>query len=370
MYNHYCLTEINFCDFNFLKNYIQNIEDKESTIMIITKSASDRFNLSDLIYTNKFIWINSFNSNPTEIDIINSLKIISNNNASKIIAIGGGSAIDLAKAISAFYDTNLNTLYTREDIVNKILNKNYLNTNIDIIAIPTTAGTGSEVTKWATIWDSINNKKYSIDAYYLQPKQAFICTELTLTMPKKLILSTALDALSHAIEAFWAKSTNILSKELSIRAVELIVNNLHIALKEPSNYKCREKLIIASLLAGISFSKTRTTACHSISYPLTSLYNIEHGFAVALTLSELFEINKSKTDDIEELEKIFIDYNGIKNWLDFVCKDIVTLKLSYFGIKKTDIDHIVENAFTGGRMDNNPVEISNDTLLKILNNIY
>lgn len=370
MYNHYCLTEINFCDFNILKSYIKNIEEKENTVIIISKSASDRFNLTDLISTNKFIWINSFNSNPTEIDIINSLKIIANNNVSKIIAIGGGSAIDLAKSISAFYDANMNTVYTIEDIVNKILNKDYINTNVDIIAIPTTAGTGSEVTRWATIWDSMNNKKYSIDAYYLQPKQAFICTDLTLTMPKKLILSTALDALSHAIEAFWAKSTNILSKELSIRAVELIVNNLPVALKEHSNYKCREKLFLASLLAGISFSKTRTTACHSISYPLTSIYNIEHGFAVALTLSELFEINKRNTDDIEVLEKIFIDYGGIKSWLDFVCKDIVTLRLSYFGIKKSDINNILTNSFTAGRMDNNPVEISNDLLLKILNNIY
>ncbi|WP_297208444.1 phosphonoacetaldehyde reductase [uncultured Brachyspira sp.] len=370
MYNNYCLTEINFCDLNLLKNYIQNIEEKENTVIVISKSASERFCLSDLVYKNKFIWINSFNSNPTEIDIINSLKIIASNNISKIIAIGGGSAIDLAKAISAFYDININTIYTRDDIVNKILNKDYINTNIDIIAVPTTAGTGSEVTKWATIWDSMNNKKYSIDAYYLQPKQAFICTDLTLTMPKKLILSTALDALSHAIEAFWAKSTNSLSKELSIRAVELIVNNLPAALENPLYYECREKLSIASLIAGISFSKTKTTACHSISYPLTSMYKIEHGFAVALTLSELFEINKYETKNINELSQLFSTYGGIKNWLNSVCKNIVELRLSYFGVEKNDFENIVNNSFTIGRIDNNPVYLSRDELFEILNRIY
>lgn len=366
MFNSFCNTDIIFCKIDYLREYLKKIDD--CSVVIINQSAAERFQLLDTINKSNFICINNFNYNPTQMDIINSLEKISNRKINNIIAIGGGSAIDLGKSIKAFYNTN-NINYTIKNITDAIINKNYYHNDINIIAIPTTAGTGSEVTQWATIWDYNNGKKYSIDDKILQPIQALICTELTLTMPKRLILSTALDALSHAMEAFWAKNTNLLSKEISIRAIELIAENLKKSLDDPLNYYCREKLLLASLLAGISFSKTRTTACHSISYPLTSMFKIEHGFAVTLSLSEIYKINASESYDIKEIDNIFSKYNGLKNWLDIVCKDIVKLKLSYFGIKQKDIESIIENAFTSGRMDNNPVNIDKNKLKKILTDI-
>lgn len=372
MYDSFCETEIKFCDLDFIKKYLN--EENQNTIIVMSKNSADRFLLSDIIKNKNFLWVNSFSNNPTQIDILNSLNIIKNNIKlyNKIIAIGGGSAIDLAKSIAAFFNITNENL-TIEYITKKIKSKVYINEKIDIIAIPTTAGTGSEVTQWATIWnyyENDNNNKFSIEHKSLKPKKAFICTELSLTMPKKLILSSALDALCHSIEAFWSKNTNKLSKELSIRSIELIVYNLPEALKDISKYEYRDNLMIASLIAGISFSKTKTTACHSISYPLTSKFKIEHGFAVALTLYEILELNKNYIGDMYKIYNIFDKYNGVKEWLNLVCKDLIELKLSYFGVKKQDIENIVNNSFTKERMDNNPAYISKEDLYKVLNKIF
>ena len=339
MYDSFCETEIEFCNLDSIKKYLS--EENQNTIIVMSKSSADRFLISDLIKSKNLLWIDSFSTNPTQIDILDSLNIIKNNVKlfNKIIAIGGGSAIDLSKSIAAFYNI-INENLTIEYITEKIENKFYFNDKLDIIAIPTTAGTGSEVTQWATIWNCIknnNDNKFSIEHKSLKPKKAFICTELSLTMPKKLILSSALDALCHSMEAFWAKNTNKLSKELSIRAIELIAYNLPEALKDIREYKYRDNLMIASIIAGISFSKTKTTACHSISYPLTYIFKIEHGFAVALTLYEILELNKNYIDDMYKIYNIFNEYNGIKEWLNLVCKDLIELKLSSFGVNVEDL---------------------------------
>src|SRR5690606_17304160 len=107
------------------------------------------------------------------------------------------------------------------------------NVKIPIIAVPTTAGTGSEVTKWATIWDHNGKLKYSIDDDSLQPKQAIVVPEFTMTMPMSLTISTGLDALCHAVEAYWAKTSNDMVREVSKLAISLIVNNL------PKLIKCQ-----------------------------------------------------------------------------------------------------------------------------------
>ena len=132
-----------------------------------------------------------------------------------IIAIGGGSSIDLAKAISALYD------YKNEDILELIKNKDYLsNVNyIPVIAVPTTAGTGSECTKWATIWDFDNCKKYSVDADFLYPIESWLVPELTITMDENMTLATGLDALAHAMESYWSVPSNAYTRILARNSI-------------------------------------------------------------------------------------------------------------------------------------------------------
>ena len=286
-----------------------------------------------------------------------------------IVAVGGGSAIDIAKMIAAFWYIKERT-YTTDDILKSIQTKAYLkqNRNISIIAVPSTAGTGSEVTSWATLWDMANFKKYSVDADYLYPKETFIIPEFTLTMPDRLTLATALDALCHATESYWAKDSSSITRELSKAAVKLIVKYLPKVLEDRQNEYYREKMSLGSLYAGLAFSQTRTTACHSISYPLTMKYGIDHGFACALTLAEVFKINKEHITESDDLLEAFNikDICQLQEWLDRVSENIVHLRLSSFNISEEDIPLIVNMSFTQGRMDNNPVSLNEEDVSKLL----
>ncbi len=291
-----------------------------------------------------------------------------------IIAIGGGTTIDFAKVISALYSFSDNGVISVEEVVDLITSKKYLeNTEyIPIIASSTTAGTGSDCTKWATVWDFDNTKKYSVDADYLYPTESWLIPELTLTLPKKLTLSTALDALSHACEAYWAVSTNSIVQVLSTDAISLIVKYLPLVLDDLNNIEYRKKVYMGAFFAGLAFSNTRTTACHSISYPLTLLYGIPHGLAVSLTLSEVLKQNKDYIDNLD----FFLDAWGVDSvdeidvWIENVSNDIQVLKLSEFGVKVEDIDDIIKLTFTGGRMDNNPVVFTQQQVKEILLKCY
>lgn len=367
--------------------YISNLEElptiiKESylnqTVIVMSAQSSKRYGLDvflkELDKKQNIVWISSFSSNPTQQDIQNSLTQIGDFHFQQILAIGGGSAIDLSKGILALYPENhpvTMQVPTIEEITKSITEKNYISksTSLSLIAIPTTAGTGSEVTSWATIWDVNASAKYSIDAPWLTPKIVYLIPELTYTLSPRLTLSTGLDALAHAMEAYWAKATNPTVKTLALDAVQAIVKYLPIAVADPSNKEARVQLLLASCTSGLAFSQTRTTACHSISYPLTYLYHIEHGFAVAMTLAQVAELNKKAVPDLERLLDCFSSYNGIDTWLDTVCNGIVKLRLSEWGISETDIPTIVEHSFTKGRMDNNPVALTSEDISSILKRI-
>ncbi|MGI6189943.1 MAG: phosphonoacetaldehyde reductase, partial [Caldicoprobacteraceae bacterium] len=348
-------------------------------VLIMSESSSIRWNMTSFIeqleekcksMDGTFIWIKNIKPNPTPKDIMQALHFIGDKKVDVIIALGGGSAIDLAKGISAFYNSKKNTEYTIEQITENIKLREYENRRlVDVIAIPSTAGTGSEVTQWATIWDESNHTKLSIDNPMLQPKMAIIVPELTLSMPAKITLSSGLDAISHAIESYWSKHTNPIVQEIAYRAIELIVQNLREAIEEPYNLIIREDLCKASLLAGLAFSQTRTTACHSISYPLTIFYNIPHGLASSITLDAVSRINRGNFPNDTVLFDLFDKYDGIMNWINMVSEGVVEMKLSSFGIKLQDIKFIAGNAFTSGRMDNNPVNLTKNDVEKILHSI-
>ena len=239
-----------------------------------------------------------------------------------------------------------------------------------MIAVPTTAGTGSECTKWATIWDFDNSKKYSIDADYLYPIESWLVGELTVTMDEKMTLATGLDALAHAMESYWSVPSNPYTRVLARDSIRIIRKYLPLALNDLDDLECRRKMLMGSFFAGLAFSNTRTTACHSISYPLTMMFGINHGFAAAMTLSEVL----SRNWDYLKEKDLFLDswdakdLDDIKGWLDEVTSG--TLKLSNFGVKKEEIPDIVKLATTGGRMDNNPIIFDEDEILDILNNVY
>lgn len=377
-YKQFCNTEIIFASKVDLEHLLLSL-DVNKIIFVMSQSSAIRWGMLPFIdqltlkckSTNgSFTWIKSFQANPTQEDIVEALNQTGGRDVDVIIAIGGGSCIDLAKVISAFHNLFRKHNLTADKLTDSIINNNYIDSEyIDIIAIPSTAGTGSELTQWATVWDKNNTKKYSIDNPKLKPKMAIIAPELTLSMSSQMTLSTGLDAICQAIESYWSKYTNPLVQEIAYRAIELIIENLRSAIDHPNDIKVRENLCKASVLAGLAFSQTRTTACHSISYPLTMLYGIPHGLAASITLEPVAKINKGHFPYDLELFELFRKYDGIRNWIDMVCDGVISMKLSTFNISEKDLTVIVDNSFTGGRMDNNPVALSKGDIFKILRSI-
>lgn len=378
IYKPFCSTEIVFTNKEEMIKRLLFL-DVGNIVLVMSESSVLRWNMLSFIMKLQekcessnatLIWIKTVTTNPTQKDIMISLQQIGNKEIDLIIAFGGGSSIDLAKVISAFHSIDKNNSYTIDEITDSIKNKTYKGAEfVDIIALPSTAGTGSEVTQWATIWDENKTGKFSIDSPMLKPKMAIIVSEFTLSMPEKMTLSTGLDAMCQAIESYWSKYTTPIVQEIAYRAVEIVIQNLRKAVEQPNDITVREKLCKASVLAGLAFSQTRTTACHSISYPLTMLYSIPHGLAASITLDAVGKINEGHFTNDKELFALFNEYNGMANWIDIVCEGIIDMRLSSFGITERDIPLIVDNAFTGGRMDNNPVDLSKDVVFEILKSI-
>lgn len=201
-----------------------------------------------------------------------------------IVALGGGSVIDSAKvfaAASGDFNKVLNLLQTGHcDDAPK---------TIPIIAVPTTAGTGSEVTCWATLWSSETQQKFSLALKELYPEIALIDPTLTLQKPGDLTLVTALDSLSHSLESIWNINANPVSARFAVAAAKSILRDLPTLLANLDDLELRTNIAEASLNAGLAFSNTKTAIAHNISYPLTLGWGIKHGIACSFTLPSVLQ---------------------------------------------------------------------------------
>ncbi|MEA5010975.1 MAG: phosphonoacetaldehyde reductase [Angelakisella sp.] len=368
--------EIQFSSKSSAAEIVKNwCKQSGTTLLLASQGRANDLGIADWIRENtvKFdiVHVDKIPSNPSVEDLCAMLCDMKNVTIANMIAVGGGSCIDLAKAISALHFLSLDHHITTEWVSKAIMQKAYLKNQsvIDILAVPTTSGTGSEVTKWATIWDMKVKSKLSIDAVSLYPKMALMVPELTISLNRRLTLSTGLDALSHAMEAFWAKSRTPLSQALALNAISQVKKYLPLAIQDGNNLMARQGMSVASLLAGLSFSITRTTACHSISYPLTMLYGIEHGFAAALSLTSVAKHNIIEVPEIYRIYEIFGGEKAFKLWIMQLCYPIVSLNMGYFGVLPEQLDEIVEKTFTQGRMDNNPVAFTKEQVKEILTEI-
>lgn len=289
-----------------------------------------------------------------------------------IFAAGGGSVLDTGKFLAAFKGIRTeNPRELRESIIKSAYRGNKERTRL--FAAPTTAGTGSEVTCWATVWDREEGKKYSIEDHSLYPGTALVDPLLTVNLPMHLTAATALDALSHAVEAYWSKRSNEIVRMYAVKAVEIICRGLDALLDDLHNIELRTRIAFASLNAGLAFSNTKTTACHSISYPLTLMHGMEHGFAVGLTLGKMLMINERALIDKRRLFSAL----GVQeaHEVDLLIKRFfqkagIPFRLRDYGVSRQHLPVISGNAFTPGRMDNNPVEITRETLSAMLESIF
>ena len=267
-----------------------------------------------------------------------------------IVALGGGSVIDSAKVFAAAagdFSRVLHFLQTKtgEDALSAI----------PIIAVPTTAGTGSEVTCWATVWDEENGRKFSLAREELYPETALVDPELMLGKPYGLTLATALDALSHSIESIWNVNANPVSARHAVAAATAILRDLPKLLGDLGNLDLRCRIAEASLNAGLAFSNTKTAIAHNISYPITLGWGVQHGIACSFTLPTILQ-SVSGTGGFREasLKEIFGDdlTKGADNLTAFLAQLGVGHRFSDHKIPTGNFQAIVDEAFAGERGKN------------------
>ena len=217
-------------------------------------------------------------ANPTTKNVEEALKRYKENNCMALIAFGGGSPMDCAKAVGARIANPKKTLSKMKGIL-KVMKKIPL-----LIAVPTTAGTGSETTLAAVITDSETRHKYAINDFLLIPRYAMLNAKLTLGLPPNITSTTGMDALTHAIEAYIGNSTTKQTRNCALFAVKTIFENLEEVYNNPNNFEAREKMLLASYNAGVAFTKSYVGYVHAVAHTLGGKYNVAHGLANAVIL--------------------------------------------------------------------------------------
>lgn len=263
------------------------------------------------------------------------------------VAIGGGSVIDTAKVLaSAGGDFSRVEWFLKSQSGAEHL------TATPIIAVPTTAGTGSEVTSWATVWDNDNKQKYSLNRPVLYPEHALVDPQLMLGKSRALTISTGLDALSHALESLWNVNASPASAKCAVNAATEILQVLPELADDLGSLDLRARMAGASLMSGMAFARTKTAIAHSISYPISLHHNVVHGVACSFTLPIIL---KSMIEDEglcgASLRQIFGAnlVTAPERLTRFLASlDVSTQPIDY-GVSKNEWGEVVAQAFKGER---------------------
>jgi len=290
------------------------------------------------------------------------------NRADIIIGMGGGTFLDLAKAAAFFQNNSRKLEEGLSDSFALTLDRPRL------LEIPTTAGTGGEVTQWAVVWDLQQKKKYSLSHPSLYPDLALVDPELTLHLPQKQTAITGMDAFTHAVEAYWSKHHQPVSDLFALEAIRLVKENLGLACQSPNDIAAREGMARASLLAGLAFSNTQTTAAHAMSYPLTTHFGVPHGLACSISVPELLKENAQTVP--ERVSKIAralgqSDVKGAASFIQGMARSVgLPTRLRELGLSLADLDLCAGESFYTQRMGNNPKPLVFEDVRRILGRIY
>jgi len=293
-----------------------------------------------------------------------------------VVGIGGGSAMDLAKAIAVL-------------AANKGKAEDYLGLNkvpgpgLPKIMVPTTAGTGSEVTFTAVFIRKKLKKKEGMNSPYLYPELALLDPELTLTLPPHPTAATGVDALCHAIESYTSINASPMSELLSLEAIRLISDNLRTAVHDGTNLEAREAMLLGSLYAGLGLANAGVTAVHSLSYPLGGKYGISHGLANTIMLPRVMAFNLSgaqeKFVDIAEIMGEIVDDLPLREAACLAVEAVEALiedcgiftTLEELEIPEADFPELAKAAMTVARpLANNPCKMTPEEMVEIYQECY
>lgn len=300
-------------------------------------------------------------SEPNDDYVREALAVYKKNHCDVIVSIGGGSCIDTAKAV-AVLATNGGDI---SDYMNN--HKNVINKPTAHVAIPTTAGTGSEATDVTVITNVANKEKMMIKQFGFLPDAAIVDPLLTLSAPKRVTAATGVDALSHAIEAYISKLSHPMTDMLALSAIKLIANNLLTVYEQGNNIEAREKLSLGSLQAGMAFGNASVCLVHGLSRPIGALFHVPHGFSNAMLLPAVLEFSKDACiDRLADVGRMFTNKTlSNEEAADFAVSFIKQLcaKLHIPNLKEWGIDEetfernipkMAEDAIRSGSPANNP----------------
>jgi alcohol dehydrogenase len=293
-----------------------------------------------------------------------------------VVGIGGGSAMDLGKAIAVI-------------AANRGKAEDYLGLNkvpgpgLPKVMIPTTAGTGAEVTFTAVFIRRKLQKKEGMNSPFLYPELALLDPELTLTLPPHPTAATGIDALCHAIESYTSINASPMSEVMSLEAIRLISDNLRTAVHDGTNIEAREALLLGSLYAGLGLANAGVTAVHSLSYPLGGKYGVSHGLANTIMLPKVMAFNLpgnlekfadiaalmgEKVEDLPLREAAYLAVEAVESLIED-CGILTTLE--ELGIPQEDFPELAKVAMTVARpLANNPCKMTPEQMVEIYQECY
>lgn len=338
-----------------VKEYLRQIFEKEKIhkVLLVCDGAFDYLQTKDeyIALDIPYAIFNEFTPNPLYEDVVKGVKLFREEECDAVLAIGGGSSIDVAKCIK---------LYSSMEDTKVYLEQEYKENDVTLIAIPTTSGTGSESTRYAVIY--YEGKKQSVTHDSIVPKYAILDYRNLVTLPLYQKKCTMLDAMCQSIESWWSVNATKESREYSRQALNTLMFNMkdYLANKDDGNAQMLE----ASNYAGKAINITQTTAAHAMSYKLTSLYGIPHGRAVFMCLPFIWKLMEERSI----LPDVFSD---IAYTLGYTCvADAIgyleSLNEQLFENDKVtmnegDIDILVKSV-NPTRLKNNPLELTEDMI--------
>ncbi|NQZ08939.1 MAG: iron-containing alcohol dehydrogenase [Algicola sp.] len=294
-----------------------------------------------------------------------------------LVALGGGSAIDTAKAIAI--------LARHGGEIKDFKAPNPVPEGLPVIAIPTTAGTGSEATRVMVITDTHSQEKMMCLGIGALPVAALVDYEFTLTMPYRLTADTGLDSLCHALEAYVSKKANAFTDPIALACMKNIAQNLPLACEDPNNLKAKEAMMLAATQGGMAFSNASVTLIHGMSRPIGAAFHVPHGMSNAMLLPVVTEysIPGAKVRYVEAAKVMGMacisdsDDQAIGKLLDGLyqlCEDLKVPSPKDYGIDKDDyfnaLDLMADQALASGSPNNNPVVPSKADIIRLYEKVW
>ncbi len=316
---------------------------------------------------------------PTNIHVQEAMDVCRKESCDLIVAVGGGSCIDTAKAVSVLVRNG----GTMTDYFGT--GKPFTEKPLPVIAIPTTAGTGSEVTKVTVITDIESNTKMMLSRPELLPAVAIVDPNLTVSCPKNVTAATGVDALCHAIEAYISKKAQPVTDTLALTAIDNIMVAIRTAYNDGTNIEAREKMALGSMLAGAAFSNASVTLVHGMSRPIGALFHTPHGISNAMLLPAVLEFSKDAAiPRLAEIgRRIATNTEACSNeaLADLVINEIkkLCLDLNIPNIKTYGIDEIqfnqsllkmAQDAVASGSPANNPKVPTEDEIIELYKHCF